>query len=329
MKVKRVTKATEHSEQLRVFIESLGVSASLTMYKSDVLVYIEAAPLFEILSVKEKAFLKTAEDITHYLFIDTLHISKYGVTKLLSMSREAISFRLQDYLYELFYRVETQGSVKIEDCTTREAFISELQTYKVADAQNRILYEETSTLLAEAREDANYWKQTAHDAVKQRDEAQLTVELLTEKLNVLKHNNVILCKYLKDHPKIHPDELYNSDDDDTPVTRKDAINAKRRIEAIEAKVTTILVKNKPSMQLQTIWLMREGDGPYKWTISAIAPDTKLLEISEDVLDGTLDYAEPIVYAILHISSEMLHAVKTFLHMCEGYADESTMNLLIQ
>ncbi len=132
---KRITNTTNlQSNQLATFVASLGIKDNIELYLCGKCVYINISVVLPVLSVDIEWFRKNAEIPTHYIIIKkNVYINKYGMTKLLGQSKQPAAYVLQDYLYELFYKVETEGSVCKEDVVSRKKLITlsdEVNTYK-------------------------------------------------------------------------------------------------------------------------------------------------------------------------------------------------------
>ena len=107
---KPTAKKVKHTNnQLCKFVEALGVKEPLSVYSYQDLIYINIEFILPILLVDLKWFLKNSESPTHYIKLSKIFINKYGMTKLISQSSQPAAFRLQDYLYDLFYQVESTG----------------------------------------------------------------------------------------------------------------------------------------------------------------------------------------------------------------------------
>jgi hypothetical protein len=94
-----------------------------------------------------KWFTANADKLVHYVTIHkNIFINKYGLTKLIAQSKEAAAFQLQDYIYEVVYKLETTGKVTIKDVESRDklcATLSELQLYKTIENENQVLLKQS------------------------------------------------------------------------------------------------------------------------------------------------------------------------------------------
>lgn len=132
--------ATAATKQLQVFTSRLGVSDKATIYMYDKRAYINARFVLPVLSVDIKKFKKSSGKL-HYIMIKSeVYVSKYGLTRLLAASEEQAAYMLQDYIFEVIYKLETTGSVKIEDVDSRKKLCeqaAQLELYEIADATNK------------------------------------------------------------------------------------------------------------------------------------------------------------------------------------------------
>lgn len=330
MVVKRVSRKTPASEQLSVFIRGLGEYSAPSIYKYNNQLYIDSGSLMSILSVKSKDFKKHTESPLHHIDVNgTLCVSKYGITVMLSMSREAIAFRLQDYLFELFYRVETTGNVSREDCETREALLAELSTYQLADQQRAGVIDRQRDEIMQLSDSAAYWKEQAEKYRTLHAECSVQCDIYTSQIAQYQSSHATMCKWLKKMPN-PPECTRDFSDDESEITYRDVIRAKKEFEGCEKKFRTLYTKGKPTIATSTVWLMRDGAFPeYHWSLTTNAPSEAVMARSELVLMGEVDDAESIVYATLHCSGEEIRAIKLFLKLTNGYSDEATIAALIE
>ena len=134
LKAKKLSNTEVKNSQLAKFVASLGVNSNLELYLCNDFVYINVDILLPVLLVDLTWFKKNAEIPTHYILVKkNVYINKYGMTKLLGQSKQPAAFMLQDYLYELFYKVETEGSANRDDMVSRKKLLAledTLSTYK-------------------------------------------------------------------------------------------------------------------------------------------------------------------------------------------------------
>jgi hypothetical protein len=133
---KRITNAnaTIATKQLDIFTRSLGVKEKATLYMYGEHAYINADLILPVLSVDETAFKKSARNGAHYIVIKKkLYVNKYGLTKLLAASEEEAAYILQDYIFEVIYKLETGGSVAIEDIDSRKQLCLKMAEIEVQD----------------------------------------------------------------------------------------------------------------------------------------------------------------------------------------------------
>lgn len=250
LKVTKVTKSIPQTAQLEAFISSLGVKAENTqLYLCNSNAYINSNIIIDLLSVDIAWFLKNAESPTHYIKLSKgVFINKYGMTKILAQSKEAVAYKLQDYLYELLYKVETDGFVSIENLPSRDLLNEslddliktkqDLELYKVcADTNHKIsmdfkedaeqsvrLYTELKILYDKLQEQYDILLETNHGLAEESD----TYRQLASKL----------AKYVRAKSKMPPIEAYDDslDNSDYDAEENDEVAELKMVEeAINAK----------------------------------------------------------------------------------------------
>jgi len=135
----RIYSKSDETKQLTTFLNNLGISEETAIYKYVDLIYIDSNIIVPVLNINIKQFVSSARQPKHYIIIKKrIYVNKYGLTKLIAQSDEEVSYRLQDYIYEVIYKLEKEGSVKIPDVESREALLQSLQTLKKTEAELEI-----------------------------------------------------------------------------------------------------------------------------------------------------------------------------------------------
>ena len=140
----RVRTEIPEAKQLQVFVRSLGSSEPAELYMVGNLAYINIDLLLPILSVAEKWFLNNATectgdtlDVPHYVRLKKgIYVNKYGITKLIAQSKEAVAFKLQDYIYEVIYKLEKNGTVSMGDIESRKELERAITNYQEVQSRN-------------------------------------------------------------------------------------------------------------------------------------------------------------------------------------------------
>ncbi len=350
-KIIKVTKQTDQSKSLTAFIKSLGISEQLELYSYSNLTYIRADLLLQILSVDIKWFLKNSESPLHYITVNNItHINRYGMIKLIAQSKEPIALRLQDYLCELFYQVETYGSVKASDLQSRDAFISaveeELKVYKSIDHANKTLVSEAQEATQSLRCDIAVLEANVAKLQEQCDNYSHANEELTSDVEHYKTIADKLARYVRVKSKnpineAFDDNLIQYEDDEVSELQlvKEAIEAKELLK----KAKKVTVKSGKStgnhttpIPGQEIYILRssrcidDDQMTYTWSVSDVEPDDEYVEESRLFLEGSIDNTsyDDIIYRIINVSQEKKEAILLVLSVNDGIYDEPTIVKLI-
>lgn len=255
----KVTKSTDKTAQLETFVASLGVTSKAELYLYNANAYININIILPILSVDLSWFVKNAEINTHYIKLSKgVYINKYGMTKLLGQSKEVISFKLQDYLYDIFYQVETKGSVTRSEIKSRDELIKaanlsdkledvtkELELYQTVEMSNRDLITNLSTSFEILKND--YAALDAENQILndkfidlQDDYKQLSIE----------HNHLqLIANALAKHVRIKKSnvpEAYddNLDVEDIDTDTLDSTDEKKITDAAQTAKAKLTIMNK-------------------------------------------------------------------------------------
>jgi hypothetical protein len=312
--IKKVKEQTVQESQLVTFIKSLGIDESPTVYMQETTAYIGIETILPILSVPLTWFMKNSEPPIHYIVVSNkVYVNKYGLTKLLAQSKEAVAFRLQDYLYELLYTVETKGSVSKDEVKSREALV---QAYElsIASAENTLTeFREANDILRCDYASMELENQRMKDALE-------TVELdLSETRKEYENMKTIankLARLVRIKSKKPPTEAFDEsldiieEEECTSDIEEDAATAKEQLK----KPTKAPTKKKTVSTVREYFLYQSEQRPddsYIWTLS-----------DHELTDPLLTE-----YMRLSLSDEKRKAICLFLSMQDSYP-EYIINKLI-
>lgn len=344
LKAIKISPTLPQAQQLVTFITSLGITQPLELYSCDSQVYINAEIVLPILSVDIKWFLKNSEYPTHYLVVGkNTFINKYGMTKLLGQSKQPAAFKLQDYLYEIFYRIETDGVVNKDSLATRKKLFNmeqNMETYKTIIENNQASIEEARESAKAALNDCNYLEM---ENIKLNKQILIFEEEIKELNNDLETFRCIaskLAKYVRINSKKPPVEAYsdildpeeNDDERTDNILISDVIKAKDKLK--ELKVQSKPMIRKPDKPGNIYYLLRSaefvGDENYSWSLTDIQPELDHINKSEEFLIGELEQSpyKEIVYRTLQLSDDKKKAILLFFELTNGIFDLSTIEKLL-
>jgi len=208
-KIIKVSKTTAETRQLEVFINSLGVVDKPAIYMYDLLAFIGIDIILPILSVDKEWFLKNSEKYVHYIKVrGQVYVNKYGLTKLLAQSREAVAFKLQDYIYEVIMKLETKGVVSKNEVATREELMStlaELNIYKSIEIHNNTINQELQDRLNAIQNDYTMLELNNKKLETDYKSLQIKVDMMEKTILAEKEINKELVKVVA---KQYPEEKY-------------------------------------------------------------------------------------------------------------------------
>lgn len=356
LKAKKLNNAEIQKSQLATFVASLGIKHNIELYLCGEYVYINIDILLPVLLVDPVWFRKNAEIPTHYILIKkNVYINKYGMTKLLGQSQQPAAFMLQDYLYEIFYKVETDGTISRDSIVSRSKLIAlaeEISTYKAIIEKNQDAVELAKEEAKSVMNDNSILELENNKLIEQITQLETdTVELNTE-IDYYKNLASTLAKYVRVRAKKPPNEAYSEslDDLDDPDNDNEAELALITANALKAKKTLAgtlaakAAKTKPiakqtakkvNIQTNIYFIMRsinvvDNDSNYHWSITNTKPTDDIIDISEEVMAGNLTYTEHqnICYRQVEFSEDKKNVTVLFLELINGVTDEITIEKLI-
>lgn len=354
--VKKITKQIPQSASLETFLTTLGVTAKAELYLCNSNAYLNSDIILPVLSVPIQWFLKNAETPVHYIKIKPktggpaqIFVNKYGMTKLLSQSKEAVAFKLQDYLYELLYKVETEGTVSKDEIYSRQQLVNmstDLNMYQ-STASAAIL--ETIELKESINTLRTDYAETMAECLRlnvENDKHEATIKELEVDLNNYKNIANKLAKYVRLNSKKPPTEAYDDslDTEDNPedmdeVTSlkitSDAISAKKQLRSIPttkkptSKPTSVLTAKQKT---KTVSLLRSADGygtEYKWALSDKEFDDAFKQASQDYCLGDIETPPDLMiwYSDIEVTEEKRRIISLFLSLNEFYSEATIIQLV--
>lgn len=129
-KAKKVS-PNEASGPLTLLVKLLNINKPPLIYRCQDKIYIDATEILDLLDVDEKWFKSNSKSLSHYILINNkVFVNKYGFTKILGQSNESIAMKLQDYIYDVIYKLEETGHVNKEDMLARQKLLHEINFYQ-------------------------------------------------------------------------------------------------------------------------------------------------------------------------------------------------------
>lgn len=353
--IKKVTKQTPQSASLETFLTTLGVTAKAELYICNSNAYLNADILLPVLSVPIQWFLKNAETPIHYIKIKPkstgqtqIFINKYGMTKLLAQSKEAVAFKLQDYLYELLYKVETEGVVTKSDIQSREQLIkitSDLDMYQAsasAAISETIELKESINNLRVNYADVNAECQKLKS---ENDRHEDTIKELESELNNYKTIANKLARYVRVNSKKPPTEAYDDSlDTDDPEDMDEVTSLKVTSDAIAAKKalrsgsgnskrqTSKSTLQSNVQKTKSVSILRSAEGynnEYKWALSDKEYNDEFKQASKDYCLGDIETPpdSSIWFSDIEITEEKRKMICLFLSLSELYSEATIAQLI--
>lgn len=286
IKATPINKPTKHSKQLESFVASLGIKERVELYACNELVYLNSNILIPILLVDMKTFLAGAKTPTHYITIkSTIYINKYGMTKLIAQSMAPVAFKLQDYLYDLFYLAETTDNPEVKALDSRAELLealSEIRLYKSIDENNKQYIAEAEDTIQTMRYDYAKLLEENHTLQESMDKLEEEREDLFEDLETLRRIARALTRYVKIKAKNPPKEAYEIDiEEESLETIDEETEMQIERDAIKAKDSfTFITKKYPSKSTSTAEVLDEFSIASKPGISEKLTEKKSVDIAD-------------------------------------------------
>ena len=313
---KLITKSNDVTKPLESFMASIGIRENVELYLYDSLVYVNINAILPVLSVEASTFKKKSESPIHYIIIkNTMYVSKYGLVGILGSSREAIARNFIDYIFEIIYKLEKNGSVSINDVDSRSELIKvigELNLYKATEVQtanhissidkeleqcraeleaveceNKQLSLTNSTLEDQLVEIQERYAIVQDAAKKLAAHAKLTGKSTAKKQSLL----AILSNADEDISSeiAHAEDAIDSDDDLSDI-KSQALLAKKQLSAKISKLSDAPSEKAKYYILQSTTKYYDNDRfVYKWQITNTIPiiANSILDFKEHSADYRL------------------------------------------
>lgn len=230
---------------LKNFLETIGCKTQITIYKKNSSFYINSDFIMDLLNIRKFNFSKVSIIDIHYIMIgQKIYISKYGITKLLANSNEPISYKLQDYIYEVLYKLEVNSVISKHDIVSRSALCGEIDTMN--DKLTNTIDELNNYKLNADISDEVISKKLEYiqEIDKTNSTLHCTISILEKKINKLELENKSLYreneKLMKISKRLNKcitaisikNIIKNTKDNDVMDICKDAINAKETYKKI-------------------------------------------------------------------------------------------------
>ncbi len=324
IKAVKVTKSSDKTAQLESFVTSLGITFKAELYLCNSNAYINIDIILPILSVELSWFLKNAESPIHYIKLSKgIYINKYGMTKIIGQSKEAVSFRLQDYLYDIFYQVETTGIaqkskiisrdelIKVAKLSTQVSHLSnELKMCQNTELINKQLITDITSSYEAFKNDYSVLEMEHKNLKKKYSDLEDEHNKLQYEYNNIKSIASTLAKYVRtkrsDIQEAYDDILDADDDTDTDITttHKNALAAKKELkkpmvnipkikkQEIHKKTYSLLRSPEPQQcisnsnyntESNSIFNIESGSEFYRWEISDKDQSDEFKTASQDYM----------------------------------------------
>jgi hypothetical protein len=308
----------KNTDQITAFLKTISIDQRINLYSYNNLTYINIAPLLPVLSVDGRWLISNTKDPRYYIIVERkLYVSKYGITKLISESREEISFKLQDYLFELLYTVETTG-VATTDLKSRDEL---MQCIDVISQRLTEHQASASEEIADMRYEYTTLKKNYDDLLQERDEQAEKFNELQEEYSRLKVLANALAKFARSKSKIIPKILSSEqlDDSDNSTDEIDQIahDGKKAYRRIIAPTSLITCKADRKDKRLTYALMRSADNRdfnYEWALSELVSESFKIDSIEFVENNGPAPSLMVWYADIELSDWSKKIFELFIEL---------------
>lgn len=250
----KITKSSDQTAQLETFVNNLGVKQKVEIYKKGTQYYINVDLILPVLSVGLQWFLDNAESTIHYIVVKKrVYVNKYGLTKLLAQSKEKVAFQLQDYIYEVIYKLEKNKTVSTSDIESRKQLaltMAELDVYRATEDRNLLLIETKDYEIKTLSSDIAVLEGDFADL---KDKYNQLIEMnnsLSEENRYFSDITKKMAKYIKHCTKAQIDEVYEIDDSDEDAEFVDKQRITRDAQQSKTLMESIIAKKKPAKSHQ-------------------------------------------------------------------------------
>lgn len=311
-KAKLITVNTPETKQLEIFTSSLGINKKTELYKYCDHIYINTDLIIPVLSVNINDFKKEADSKTHYIVLNKkVFVNKYGLIKLLAASREKAAFQLQDYIFEVIYKLETNKKVTIEEVESRKPLVKTLEKLKIYEMTNiehsnqisqlkeeiKIINADYAFLLQDLEKERNNFKELEEQYKDLSDDYKTILQSAKKLARYVRFNTNSRIKEIEIDSSGDEleEDLINKNDKNRQLS--DAKRAKKKITQIDKKSKSKTKSNKNDKKLNEkniYYIMQSVDyftningiNQYEWKIT-----TELPELSESNKTNFSDFKD--------------------------------------
>lgn len=307
--------------ELSAFMSTMGLKNSLLLCKAGENLYVACDPLANLLAVKLVDFITSAKTPIDYVkYKGAVCVSKYGITKLIAKSTQPVAYKIQDYMYDLLYRVETGEVDELVDKSidSRNKLMVELEEYEliVNSAKNHSADLAAADQTLRRLQDENRYLS---------DELEETKTTLAEYMDIA--NKLGRFVRLKPNAPVEASStLLDLDDYDSDTIVAQAMEAKK---ALKPK------KKKPTQHNEycVAYLYRSAgsiDGKYQFECQTEKPDEHLIYLSNNWLLDEIGNppADPIYYDSFECTKQALMILQTVLEFYNGFIEEELMKKIL-
>ena len=351
--VKLISKDNADISQLQSFMTTLGCKKAVSFYKYNDLVFTEIDIFLPILSVDIQWFLKNSRKSIHYVKRGRkIYINKYGLTKLLAQSYEPCAFKLQDYIYEVIYRLETKGTVSIDDVSSRKELkraLEELDEQKNLNATLEYNYKAQKSQLHCMENDVEILQLQIDEQIKRNKMLSNENDDLERKISEIKHINHKLASYVYAHDKTQYKKIAKKVDEEDVGINIDKEHIDQNKKYFLQQGMNVLHNKHTTDQETTYYLTQSvkfiknshGDELYNWKLIDKLPvvDTVIknilyenfADLSDayhlgDILPEDIDVSH-VLYGSVDLSARAKSSINTLLDMISYASEKSVLQII--
>jgi hypothetical protein len=133
-----------------------------------------------------------------------MFVNKYGLIKLIAESREKVAFRLQDYIFEVIYKLESKGRVDIDEVESRKPIaliMDELEVYRLTEVTNVNLIKKMRNDIKDMRADYSTIVQIEQNDRRRIETLENEIDELQEDFKNLLNSANKLARYVRINKK--------------------------------------------------------------------------------------------------------------------------------
>ncbi len=311
-------------EELAICMKNLGVATKqkFCFLQGNYFIYVSEA-LPKLLKIDMSAILRNCEIGLHFIQMqnEDIYASKYGMLQMIAASKEPVSLRFQDYIFEVLQKIEQNGIVKMEELESRPQLIAEVNKLNFTDElydtqmqlqkaekEYRSLNAEFICIMDELQVKTNLLQKAEEEIKtlsKQNYELRDIAEKLAKYVKLTKSDNET-AKKLCDETEMLDISLDLDEQQDQKELHSEAKNAKKRLKSIKDIKPISANSSKEiqhfitlSEQQSVTWSLMRSLYPtepteYQWKLVQNIKDL-FKEVSQKVLSDLDEgiYEEPI------------------------------------